>query len=357
MSTEPTTGDLRELPFDQYQRYRVAADMLIALGLESGGRILEVGGAPGPIEGFLPGHDHIVVDLNGKREGRYAIADGSRLPFPDQSFDAVISLDTLEHVPGGRRPDFCSELRRVCRDAIVVSAPFDDPHVELAEDALNSFVRARFGGDFPTLDEHREHGLPKLDFAVDALGQGGFSVTTLPSGYLPRWLLGMLFHHELLAGGLPELPQIHAYYNETVSPLDTRSPSYRHVLLAARSRPKAELQKVVDDLRAEGDEPAGVVALGSIASAVLARRLPSANSASTAHLEEVAGRQERTIADLERQLADRDAHIAELRASVDRLTGERDQAQALLLEHLTEEGLAGVISRVSAALRRQKGNS
>ena len=348
-------SDLLELPFDQYQRYQVAADMLTALNLKPGSRLLEVGGAPGPIEAFLPGHDLIVIDLNGKREGRYAIADGSRLPFPDQSFDAVISLDTLEHVPGDRRPDFCSELRRVCRDLIVVSAPFDDPHVELAEDALNSFVRSRFGGEFPTLDEHREHGLPKLDFAVDALGQGGFSVASLPSGYLPRWLLGMLFHHELLASGLPELPQLHAYYNATVSRLDTRAPSYRQVLLAARNRKPAELKKVVDGLRAEGDEPAGQVALGSIASAVLARRLPATTSPSTAHLEEVAARQERALADSERQLADRDAHIAELRATVDRLTGERDQAQALLLEHLTEGGLPGLISRVSASLRRQKG--
>jgi len=349
--------ELLEMPFDQYQRYKVAADMLSGLGLQPGSYLLEVGGAPGPIEAFLPGHEVIVTDLNGKREGRYAIADGSRLPFPDQSFDAVISLDTLEHVPRDRRADFCSELRRVCRDAIVLSAPFDDPQVELAEDALNSFVRSRFGGEFPTLDEHREHGLPELEFATDALGKGGFSVATLPSGYLPRWLLGMLFHHELLASGLPELPQLHAYYNAAVSALDARSPSYRHVVLAARSRPLAELEKVVDSLRAEGDEPAGIVALGSIASAVLARRLPSVTSSSTAHLEEVAARQERSLADLERQLADREAHIAELRATVDRLTGERDQAQALLLEHLTEEGLAGLISRVSASLRRQKGNA
>ena len=351
------SSNLLEMPFDQYQRYRVAADMLNALGIQPGSRLLEVGGAPGPIEAFLPGHDVIVTDLNGKREGRYAIADGSRLPFPDQSFDAVISLDTLEHVPADRRPDFCSELRRVCRDAIVLSAPFDDPNVELAEDALNSFVRSRFGGDFPTLDEHREHGLPKLEFATDALGQGGFSVAALPSGYLPRWLLGMLFHHELLASGLPELPQLHAYYNATVSPLDARAPSYRHVLLAARARPAAELNRVVDAMRSAGDEPAGVVALGSIASAVLARRLPAAAGPPTAHLEEVISRQERSLADLERQLADRDAHISELRATVDRLTGERDQAQALLLEHLTEEGLPGLISRVSASLRRQKGNS
>lgn len=346
--------EMLQLPFDQYQRYKVAADLLSRLKLAPGGRLLEVGGAPGPIEGFLPGHDVIVTDLNGKREGRYAIADGSRLPFPDESFDAVVSLDTLEHVPRNRREDFLTELNRVTRDVVVLSAPFSDPHVHLAEEALNAFVRARFG-DFPTLDEHSEHGLPELDFAVETLGSGGFSVATLPSGYLPRWLLGMLFHHELLASGLPELPQIHAYYNATVSDLDTRAPSYRQVVVSARHRKKTELDRAVDSLRAEGDEPAGAVALGSIASVVLARRMPASVSPAIAHLEEVAGRQERQVVDLERQVADRDAHIAELRAMVDRLTAERDQAQALLLEHLTEDGLAGFVSRVTASVRKKKG--
>jgi uncharacterized coiled-coil protein SlyX len=341
-------------PFDQYQRYKVAADLIDALGVRPGSRLLEVGGAPGPIEEFIPGHDIIVTDLNGKKPGRYAIADGSRLPFPDESFDAVISLDTLEHVPRDRRADFCSELRRVSRDLVVLSAPFASTEVKMAEEALNSFVRARFG-DFPTLDEHSEHGLPELDFALEALGGGGFATSALPSGYLPRWLLGMLFHHELLAGGLPELPEIHAYYNATVSALDARAPSYRHAIVAARARPKPELDQAVDSLRAPGNDAAGQVALGSIASVVLARRMPASNSPAVAHLEEVAARQERAVVDLERQVADRDAHIAELRATVDRLTGERDQAQSLLLEHLTEDGLAGLISRVTASVRKKKG--
>jgi len=348
------TDNMLELPFDQYQRYKVAADLVAELKVKPGSRILEVGGAPGPIEAFLADHEVIVTDLNGKKPGRYAIADGSRLPFADQSFDVVISLDTLEHVPPGRRADFCSELRRVTRDLVVLSAPFADPQVQLAEEALNSFVRARFG-DFPTLDEHSEHGLPELDFATAALGAEGFAAEVLPSGYLPRWLLGMLFHHELLASGLPELPQIHAFYNATVSELDNRAPSYRKVIVSARSRPKSELTEAVDQLRSDGSEPAGQVALGSIASAVLARRLPASTLPAVEHLEGVISAQERQLADAERQVADREAHIAELRGTVERLTKERDYAHEVMLEHLTKDGLAGLLARMNAGVRKIKG--
>lgn len=348
------TENMLELPFDQYQRYKVAADIVAGLKVKPSSRILEVGGAPGPIEAFLADHEVIVTDLNGKKPGRYAIADGSRLPFPDESFDVVISLDTLEHVPPGRRSDFCSELRRVTKDLVVLSAPFADPQVELAEEALNSFVRARFG-DFPTLDEHSEHGLPDLGFATEALGSDGFSVDVLPSGYLPRWLLGMLFHHELLASGLPELPQIHAFYNATVSELDNRAPSYRKVIVAARARPQSEITDVLESLRSEGSEPAGQVALGSIASAVLARRLPGGTLPAVSHLEGVISAQERQLADMERQIADREAHISELRATVERLTKERDYAHEVMLEHLTRDGLAGLLARVSAGARKIKG--
>lgn len=342
-----------QLPFDQYQRYRVAADLFAGLGIGAGARVLEVGGAPGPLEAFLPDHEIFVVDIAGKRGGRYAIADGARLPFRDATFDAVVSLDTLEHVFPKSRTAFLSELHRVTSDAVVLSAPFADPELEMAEDALNSFVRQRFGGDFPTLDEHREHGLPLLAPTVAALGAGDWTTAVLPSGYLPRWLLGMLFHHELLATGLAELGELHAYYNATVSSLDTREPAYRHVIVAGRLRAQDELDKLVDSLLAPGDERAGEVALASIAAAVLAKRLPASIPSSEAKsLQDTVARLERQVADLERQVADRDAHLVEVRMLAEGLAGERDDAVQRLLEQLSGEGLVGFAARAARALRR-----
>jgi SAM-dependent methyltransferase len=327
-------ADLRELPFDQYQRYRVAADLLAQLGAQPSARVLEVGGAPGPLEAFLPDFEPVITDVAGKHSGRYVVADGAALPFTDQQFDVVIALDTLEHVSSERRSHFLADVRRVSSDLVVLSAPFAHPDLELAEAAVNEFVQARFGGDFQSLDEHSEHGLPELAATVSTFDADGWSIAVLPSGYLPRWLVGMIVHHELLATGLPDLGKLHAYYNEVVSSRDCRAPSYRQVLLASRVRARDELEAAVGELRADGDDDAARVALSSIASAVFAHRLDGAmQSGEREALRRRLRDAEATVAGLERQLADRDAHILRLGQTISDVRAERDRAiQALALE-------------------------
>jgi hypothetical protein len=313
-----------ELPFDQYQRYSVAAELLRGIGVPAGARVLEVGGAPGPLEAFMPEYTLVVSDVQGKQGGRYLLADGGALPFPDGSFDVVLALDVLEHVPGLQRPPFLAEARRVASEAVLLSAPFADPELELAEEALNEFIGARFQGDFPTLDEHADNGLPVLDATVEALSGEGWATATLPSGYLPHWLAAMLVHHELLATGVPHLGKLHAYYNRVISPLDQREPAYRHVVLASATRSSADLESAVDALRTPGASPVGSAALASIASTVLSQRL-EAVALATGDARELA--QARiTIAGLERVVADRDARVLELNVLADHLRIERNNA-------------------------------
>jgi hypothetical protein len=315
-----------ELPFDQYQRYEVAAALLQGFGLPPGARVLEVGGGPGPLESFLPEYELFVSDIAGEHEGRYLIASGAALPFDDETFDAVVTLDTLEHVPAEFRKAFLAELLRVSGDLVVLSAPFADKDLELAEEALNQFIRARFQGDFPTLDEHAMHGLPELGPTEAALGQSGFTTATLPSGYLPRWLAAMLVHHEMLATGVPYLPRLHAYYNATVSPLDRREPSYRHVVVSARNRSSTEVRRVVDGLRSAGEDDAGRVALTTMAGTILTHRMNAVTR------NDILGRELDQVRELvaarERELADRDAHVMQLERRVADMQVERAAAQA-----------------------------
>jgi hypothetical protein len=299
-----------ELPFDQYQRYQVTAELLAGFKVPAGAAVLEVGGGPGPLESFLPEYEVFVSDISGAAHDRFLLASGDALPFADETFAAVVTLDTLEHVPPSIRAPFLSELLRVSTDLVVLSAPFASPELEVAEEALNEFIRARFQGDFPTLDEHADNGLPKLDATIAALSRNGFSTATLPSGYLPRWLVGMLVHHELLATGLPHLGKLHAYYNSVVSPLDNREPAYRHVVVSSRHRPPQEVQQVVDTLLSPGTGAGGNAALHAIAGAVLAQRLNAVARTEVLgrELDEVRGLAEVRL----REVADRDAHIFEL---------------------------------------------
>ncbi len=173
-TVDPRAIDPRlELPFDQYQRYQVTKELFEGFKVPPGSLVLEVGGGPGPLEAFLPEYELMVSDISGAHLGRFLLADGAALPFADETFAAVVTLDTLEHVPARFRTEFLAELLRVSSDLVMLSAPFASPELELAEEALNEFIRARFQGDFPTLDEHAQNGLPELGPTTDALGAAG----------------------------------------------------------------------------------------------------------------------------------------------------------------------------------------
>ena len=327
-----TVGDREKdpvrLPFDQYQRYTGAAQLIAALGLASG-RTLEMGASPGFSEIFFADADLFFTDRYGVHEGRFTVADGAALPYPDDTFDVVVALDTLEHIFPQHRAAFLSEIKRVSRDVVVLSAPHDTQDVALAEAALQSFVTARFGEVFQTLQEHTDNGLPNADETAAALGADGWQVASFGSGYLPRWLLGMVFHHELLATGLPELPELHAFYNQTVAPHDNREPAYRRVFAASSRRSAEELEKAVASCRS-GEEPAQVSAtLAAIGGAILARRLtPHGSELATAKAEVAQAAQEAST--LRSVVADRDAHIMELRERVNALENRLDQQSRTL---------------------------
>jgi hypothetical protein len=325
-------------PFDQYQRYQVATDLLALVGVKPGSTVLDVGGAAGPAEDFLGDYDLTIVDVDRSDlpDRRFVLASGATLPFPDESFDVVLSQDTLEHVPSADRPAFLSELTRVAREAVVLCAPFSDPLVQLAERALHEFVTVRFGGHFATLEEHAEHGLPNLDETVNSLAHPGWPTAVLPSGYLPHWLAGMLVHHELLATGVGELDELHAFYNITVSPSDCRSPSYRHVVVAARDRDQQELEDIVGGLRAPDSAPLATSAVNAIAQAVFAQRIQGVLDEPGEQRREQIAALERQVANLERQVADRDGHIMELRHQLEISNVHPRPVSALVRDRLAD---------------------
>ncbi|MEM6794620.1 MAG: class I SAM-dependent methyltransferase, partial [Acidobacteriota bacterium] len=81
-------------------------------GLAAGSRVLDVGCAKGfllfELERAVPGLEVVGVDVSpyavahGKPEirRRLAVADASALPFPDDSFDLVVSLTTVHNLEG-----------------------------------------------------------------------------------------------------------------------------------------------------------------------------------------------------------------------------------------------------------------
>lgn len=104
----------------------IAEDMVAHFGLEPGMRVLDVGAAKGfLVKDFMiacPGLEAFGLDVSEyalkhcepEVVGRLHLGNAVSLPFPDDSFDAVISINTLHNLP---RDGVITALREIMRVA------------------------------------------------------------------------------------------------------------------------------------------------------------------------------------------------------------------------------------------------
>jgi hypothetical protein len=149
------------LPPDTYDRHR-----FVALLIGDAERILDVGGTQGILASFLPGRAVTTVNLEPPAD---VLVSGVELPFDSASFDAVASIDVLEHLPAPERRAHVRELRRVSRATIVVCCPLGTPGHRAAEADLARWYREQTGRPQRFLEEHHAHGLPSRE-ELEVLG-------------------------------------------------------------------------------------------------------------------------------------------------------------------------------------------
>lgn len=174
----------------------------------------------------------IVTDVRQCDHPDYLRASGWEQPFGDLSFDVVLSLDVLEHLPSPERIRFLGELDRLSRKWILLGAPFSSPEIEEAETRLAQSLM----GTRRFLQEHRDLGLPDLAAVRDFYLSKGYTVITFANGYLPSWLYWQVTTQHYFGLNDYEIARrYNALYSTASYPSDNREPAYRHILLIAKS--------------------------------------------------------------------------------------------------------------------------
>ena len=243
---------LRELAFDFYERYILLESIeKVFRPRESTYRVLDVGGrTPAFWPGFssiagtvIPDASVAVVDVYPQAALKnYIQATGLALPFPDESFDLVCSLDTLEHLPGEDRPAFLAELLRVTRDGLYVAFPFDSPINRWAESTLVEYTSAVLNDPVPALLEHRQFGLPDRSWIDGLLNGGPYPWIGFEQSNTDVWLLMMLTYHSLRMPGMEFVQELNGRFNQVYAAQDWAAPAYRAGYVLSKRRHPADLQ-------------------------------------------------------------------------------------------------------------------
>lgn len=270
--------DLAGLPFDHYQRYAAAAQLVRALG-DRAQSVVEVGANRQRLLGaFLPSHRLLYTDIEPQEDATdFVVADARALPFADGSCDAVVSLDVLEHVPPAARSTAVAEMARVAARLVVICCPVERPWVREAEAAADGVWRRYFGQSYPWLAEHQEHGLVDPLEVEQSLVQAGLQVRRFGQGDASLWaaLMGAHFAKEVLPELKPLVAAADRYYNAAVFPSDRSDRPYREVFIGVRHQEDVELLRSALDVagRAGNAGSEMLVSIGSNLGPVIDRVL------------------------------------------------------------------------------------
>lgn len=151
----------REYGYGGYQydgRWKlVAEDIISHFGLARGDRVLDIGCAKGFLVSDLVnlGIDTYGIDISeyavssgaSETHGRLTVATADQLPFPDRSFDAVLSINTAHNLSYWRCLTALREMERLAPGKGFIQV--DSYHTESQKELCESWILTALHHDFP----------------------------------------------------------------------------------------------------------------------------------------------------------------------------------------------------------------
>ncbi len=177
------------------------------LRLPTGSQILEVacGERPDSFELAARGFHVVATDIAAARiqraatsaqhhgllsTMRFAVADGEHLPFPDQSFDAVLIAASFHHFPKPQRA--LHELRRVCRPGGLIVLELEPQRwpyqlVFPILEPLRRLLRGREHEVEHSAGDDSTEGFSRADLLLLCRAEGLIPITLRPAKIMAEW--------------------------------------------------------------------------------------------------------------------------------------------------------------------------
>ena len=151
-------------------------------------------------------------------------ATAMELPFKNERFDVVVSLDMLEHLAPDKRKQAISEMIRVAKEKVIIGVPVGKLAHEQDMRLDEHYLKIQ-GKRHPFLMEQTEYGLPSVDqlsdFITESCGRfkKNYKLKIIPNinlklrewmmrGWISKNFISNIFHRKLLLLVIPILRQM-----------------------------------------------------------------------------------------------------------------------------------------------------
>lgn len=228
--------------FEYVGRYQLIGEIITRYfaGQTKPKRILDVGGL-GSILDKLVGIPVTILDNEVVDEADdQMLGSGSDMAkVADDSYEVVVSSDTLEHIPPADRRSFLRELVRVSSDLVVICSPFGDYGAAVQEATLQEIYTGFKGNSHRWLQEHVDYGLPTESKIVSYIPTDASHIV-IHHSHLQLWR--DLLAANLLANDMNDEPvhqkveALNRLYNQEYLFNDFTASGYRNLIVISKKR-------------------------------------------------------------------------------------------------------------------------